>query len=153
MSNELVPTLERTRCGGTRWPYGPGCLFYPGSNQGKRMKYRKGDSVVDAVQFDPHVQPWPAGVIPWSQAGYQPRDMSWGYVQLADGRKHVQYGDWIITDETGGKHVCPDGVFRSEYEPVRAEMTDEHVREIIREELDKWMQKLFLSIRAQGVRM
>lgn len=34
--------------------------------------------------------------------GFQPRDMSWGYVVNPDGNKeHVQHGDWIEVDAMG----------------------------------------------------
>lgn len=49
-------------------------------------------------QFDPHKHPWPDGVIAWHDVGYQPRDMSWGFVQTSTGRVHVHTGDWIITN-------------------------------------------------------
>lgn len=58
-----------------------------------------------AVRFDPKKQPWPDGIVPWKNAGYQPRDMSWGYVETPQGRVHVQTDDWIITNAQGDRRV------------------------------------------------
>jgi hypothetical protein len=73
---------------------------------------RKKPLVVRAVQFDPHLHPWPEGVIPWSNDGTQPRDMSWGYIDTPEGRGNVIAGDWIITAEDGSRHLHHDTQFR-----------------------------------------
>lgn len=57
------------------------------------------------VQFDPHKQPWPDGIVSWDSVGYKPRDMSWGYIDTLSGRVHVMAGDWIVTDAGGHKRV------------------------------------------------
>lgn len=55
------------------------------------------------IIFDPHAQPWPECVVPWSSVGYQPRDGSWGYVRTPEKRVHIQAGDRIVIDPQG---VC-----------------------------------------------
>ena len=80
-------------------------------------KYRKRPLVIEAIQFD-HKERWPACVIPWSQAGYQPRDGSWGYIQTLEGKMHVMHGDWIITGVQGEHYPCKDEIFRATYERV-----------------------------------
>lgn len=70
-----------------------------------------------AVQFDPHRHPWPDGIVSWGSAGYQPRDMSWGYLETTQGRVHVQAGDWIVTNSKGEKRV------EKTYEPPANEIT------------------------------
>lgn len=82
------------------------------------MKYRKGDTIVDAEQFDPHSHPWPAGVVAWQMVGYQPRDMSWGFIDTAEGRAHVLFGDWIVREETGKAHLYSDAEFKGKYEKM-----------------------------------
>ncbi len=79
-------------------------------------KYRKLPVVIEAVQFDPHSQPWPDGVIPWGAS--KPRDMSWGYIQTLEGNMHVIAGDWIIRGIAGEIYPCKDDIFRATYEPV-----------------------------------
>lgn len=84
-------------------------------------KYRKKPIIIEATQFDPVNHPddrWPEGVIPWSRAGYQPRDMSWGYIDTLEGKMHVMSGDWIITGITGEKYPCKDEIFKKTYERV-----------------------------------
>jgi hypothetical protein len=61
------------------------------------------------------------GMSLWPDAdGFQPRDMSWGYVTTIHGqRAHVQHGDWII-DEGDGVHFypCKPDIFAATYEPA-----------------------------------
>lgn len=83
------------------------------------MKYRKKPIVIEAVQFDPHKRPWPEGVKPWSEAGYQPRDMSWGYIATLEGNMSVQSGDWIIKGIKGEIYPCKPDIFEATYEPVK----------------------------------
>lgn len=80
-------------------------------------KYRRKPEAIDAIPFDPH-KSWPAGMVSWKEAGYQPRDMSWGYIETPEGKKHVMVGDWIITNEAGEHDLCKPGVFVATYEPV-----------------------------------
>lgn len=84
-------------------------------------KYRKKPIVVEAVQFHSQHQPWPDGVIPWSQ-GVQNRKggtQSWGYIQTLEGKMDVAEGDWIITGVKGEKYPCKDDIFRATYELVK----------------------------------
>lgn len=81
-------------------------------------KFRQKTEIIEAVQFNPLEQPWPTGIKPWSSAGYQPRDCSWGYIQTPEGTKHVQNGDWLVTNEAGEKHLYQDWLFKEMYEPV-----------------------------------
>lgn len=82
-------------------------------------KYRQKPLFVEAVRFDPQAQPWPDGVIPWSRAGYQPRDMSFGYIDTSLGKVHVMAGDWIITTAlTGARFTCKPDDFELTYERV-----------------------------------
>lgn len=83
-------------------------------------KYRMKPVIVEAVPFDPHRHPWPDGVKSWKEAGYQPRDMSWGYIETPSGKKHVMAGDWILTNDAGEKDLCKPGVFVATYEPIEA---------------------------------
>jgi len=67
--------------------------------------------LVDALQFDPMTQ-IVIGVRRWpDEAGYQPRDMSWGYVDTGMGRQHVRVGDWIGRDKDGSLYVCTNATF------------------------------------------
>lgn len=84
-------------------------------------KYRKKPVVIEAVQFKPLDDVWPDGVIPWSVAGVQPRDMSWGYIDTLEGRMHVMADDWIITGVNGEKYPCKPDIFEKTYDPVEAE--------------------------------
>lgn len=77
-------------------------------------KYRKKPVIIEAVQFDPHRQPWPDGVIPWREV--QPRDGSWGYIETLEGRMHVMGGEYIITGVAGEKYPCKEAIFAQTYE-------------------------------------
>lgn len=81
-------------------------------------KYRKRPIVIEAVQFDPTVQPWPDCIVPWRAEGPRPRDMSWGYISTLEGRMHVIAGDWIITGIKGEIYPCKDEIFRASYESM-----------------------------------
>jgi hypothetical protein len=81
------------------------------------MKYRKKPIVIEAVQFDPTVEPWPACIKPWpDDQGFQPRDMTWGYIETLEGRMHVLAGDWIITGVKGEHYPCKPDIFALTYE-------------------------------------
>jgi hypothetical protein len=81
-------------------------------------KFRKKPIVIDAVQFDPQMNGWPDGVIPWREPNATPRDMSWGYIDTLEGKMHVQAGDWIITGVNGEKYPCKPDIFEKTYEAV-----------------------------------
>lgn len=81
------------------------------------MKYRLREREIEAVQFQSQIKPWPALVEPWpDEKGLQPRDMSWGYVDLAMGRYHIQEGDWIVTWPNSDVTIMKPDVFASLYE-------------------------------------
>lgn len=82
-------------------------------------RYRKRPIVIEAIQFDPHKQPWPDGVVPWPKDGMIPRDMSWGYIDTLEGKMHVIAGDWIITGVKGEKYNCKPDIFEATYEEVK----------------------------------
>lgn len=85
------------------------------------MIYRK-IATIEAMQFDPKKMPWPEGVKPWPKIkdgfAYQPRDMSFGYVETLEGEMHVQAGDWIATGIEGEKWPIKDSIFKKTYELV-----------------------------------
>ena len=83
------------------------------------QRYREKTKIIEAIQFNPQRFPWPECMIPWPDAiGCQPRDMSWGYIHIVDGRAHVKAGDWIVKGATEEPRICPDQVFTSLYELV-----------------------------------
>jgi hypothetical protein len=55
--------------------------------------------IVEAIQFNHEDKEWPEGVRPWTM--FQPRDMSWGFIDTAFGKAHVLAGDWICKTENG----------------------------------------------------
>jgi hypothetical protein len=90
-------------------------------------KYRKRPVVIEAVQFDPDVQPWPEGVHamvgPWAATashanalGVSPADCGW--VSTLEGGHVAQKGDWIITGVKGEKYPCKPDIFAATYELV-----------------------------------
>lgn len=82
-------------------------------------KYRKKWAEVEAKQFKVNEPPWPNGFKPWPDInGFTARDMSWGYVDTPEGRKHVQESDWIITDGDGKKYLRDDRTFQRTYEEI-----------------------------------
>jgi hypothetical protein len=88
-------------------------------------KFRKKPVIIEAEQFHPHQHPWPGGVKLWpDEAGLQPRDMTWGYIDTLEGRMHVTAGDWIITGVKGEPYPCKPDIFEQTYEPL----TDEEKR-------------------------
>lgn len=83
------------------------------------QQYRTRPNIVNAIQFDPHRQPWPEGIISWKVANYQPRDMSWGFIQTPEGgRLHVCAGDWIVTNFNGEQSICKPEIFKWLYERI-----------------------------------
>ena len=85
-------------------------------------QYRKKPVIIEAVQFDPHMRPWPEPVKPWpDENGMQPRDMSWGYIDTLEGRHHVLADDWIITGIKGEHYPCKPDIFEATYEEVHEE--------------------------------
>lgn len=79
----------------------------------------KRKTIYSAVKFVSSERPWPQCVTPWSEKGYQPRDMSWGCCRTAmNAETHVFDGDWIVTDELGMLHCFSDEEFQSRFEVI-----------------------------------
>lgn len=88
--------------------------------------YRRRAAAVEAEEFDPERQPWPAGFQPWpNAAGVTPRDLSFGYVLTHQGRMHVWGGDWIVTAPDGRRWVVEGDVFADLYEPAEEAPRDD----------------------------
>lgn len=82
-------------------------------------KYRNiADSkiAVEAIQFRPHHFPWPKA-IQGSWTNPLAEDESWGYVETIEGRKHIQAGDWIVTDSTGSIRLYKPALFETTFQP------------------------------------
>jgi hypothetical protein len=79
-------------------------------------KYRKKPIVIEAEQFWPDKEPWPATV----ERG--PDDILTGtstyWMDTLEGPFVVTPGDWIITGVKGEKYPCKADVFEMTYEPV-----------------------------------
>lgn len=71
----------------------------------------KKPEIVEAIQFDPEKKEWPKQVRPWDKI--IPRDMSWGFVDTALGRMHIQAGDWIVKLSTGQTVLVADKNYKS----------------------------------------
>lgn len=85
----------------------------------RRMsKWRKRPIVIEAEQFIPGENPFPAGMIMWPYNGVQPRDGSFGFIETLEGRMHVMARDWIITGINGEKYPCKPDIFEKTYEAV-----------------------------------
>ena len=86
------------------------------------MKYRKKPVIVEAIQFNPEQKPWPGMIKPWPKIkdgmAYQPRDMSFGYIETLEGDHHVQAGDWIIKGVKGEFYPCKPDIFELTYEAI-----------------------------------
>lgn len=78
---------------------------------------KKGPESIEAVQFDPHSE-WPECVKSWG-AGPQPRDMSWGYIEVMGGDIHIRGGDWIFKDDNGNYTALSNDVFNKIYELIK----------------------------------
>jgi hypothetical protein len=70
---------------------------------------------IEAQQFHPEKN-WVDCVIPWDNKS-QPRDMSWGYIDVMGGKIHVKANDWIYLD---GNNYCvlSNEIFNLIYEPA-----------------------------------
>lgn len=66
--------------------------------------------IVEAIQFNPEEKEWPDGIRPWTM--FQPRDMSWGFIDTAFGRSHVLAGDWICKTETGETILLRNHIYK-----------------------------------------
>lgn len=81
-------------------------------------KFRKKPVVIEAVQFDPNVKPWPEGVASWQSIDPQLEGMSSGFIETLEGRMLVNPGDWIIRGVKGEIYPCKPDIFEATYEPV-----------------------------------
>lgn len=79
--------------------------------QNKKMEKTKTPEIVEATQFNPEEKEWPKQVRPWNKI--VPRDMSWGFVDTALGRMHIQAGDWIVKLATGQTLLVADKNYKS----------------------------------------
>lgn len=81
-------------------------------------RFRKKPVLIEAEQFNDFKNP-PKGVTAWpDERGFQPRDMTAGFVTTIHGqRAHVMLGDWIIP-EPDGVHYYPvkDNIFKKTYD-------------------------------------
>lgn len=82
------------------------------------MKYQRKLEIVEAVQFDPEAKEWSPKIQAWTR--FQPRDMSWGFVDTPLGRMHVHAGDWLVTVSTGDTILVKEKIFNQLYEPTKA---------------------------------
>lgn len=90
-------------------------------------KFRKKPVVIEAVQFNPSVQPWPEGVHamvgPFASTGahaealgLSPADCGW--VPTLEGGHVAAPGDWIITGVKGEHYPCKPDIFAATYDAV-----------------------------------
>ena len=78
-------------------------------------KFRKKPVVVEAEQFLPNLNKWPAGV----EADHRsPTGFSIGTLENTAQGHEVAPGDWIITGVKGEKYNCKPDIFRATYEPA-----------------------------------
>lgn len=83
--------------------------------------YRCKPLVVEAVQFWPHVQPWPPGI---QSILMGPTDTCYRIPVVNRDKNRftshleVKPGDWIVTNEEGERRIVTDRVFQRLYEPV-----------------------------------
>jgi hypothetical protein len=75
--------------------------------------YRQKSQTVEAVQFDPDVQPWPDGV--QSTLGHERH-----IIETPEGLAWIDAGDWIVYGASGKPHICKPAIFEATYEPVDA---------------------------------
>lgn len=80
------------------------------------MRFRKKPIVIEAEQFFPGNNMWPAGVIDLSE-GNPVVTSGYGIMSL-EGLAMVQEGDWIITGIRGEKYPCKPDIFDETYEKV-----------------------------------
>lgn len=82
------------------------------------MKYQRKPEIVEATQFDPEQKEWPEMIKPWNK--FQPRDMSWGFIETALGKMHVHAGDYVVKVSTGQTILVKEKIFNQLYEPLKA---------------------------------
>lgn len=96
------------------------------------MKFRKKPVVIEAEQFLPDQNKWPAGVerkkptiaeleaiLNKDESVQIPPDGEMYWIDTLEGRAlNVTPGDWIITGVKGEKYPCKPDIFEATYEPV-----------------------------------
>jgi hypothetical protein len=90
-----------------------------------RQKQKENHAViVEAMQFDPKVQPWPEQIRPWNHWHLpRPIDESYGYI-LTDGDHEPVYAqNWIVTNELGHTNIYTDDAFQPCFELCDEDMT------------------------------
>lgn len=75
------------------------------------------------IKFDPLKKPWPKEIISWSHEGFQPRDMSWGFVKCGLNKIHIMAGDWVIR-MFNDNYICRAKDFPEFYEKLRNNLKD-----------------------------
>ena len=71
-------------------------------------RYHKKSMSVEAERFLVDKKPWPVGVVQESLNVYT--------VQTSAGPVRIINGDWILTEDTGGRTIYPHGFFSKYYE-------------------------------------
>jgi hypothetical protein len=78
-------------------------------------KYRKRPVIIDAVQFLPDRNLWPAGV---EADATSPTGYGIFTLEHTARRHEVSPGDWIIRGVEGEIYACKHRIFVATYEPV-----------------------------------
>jgi hypothetical protein len=82
-------------------------------------KYRKKPVVIEAEQFFPENEPWPAGVVAIGLSLEEGGGAKQNYqIQTLEGPFVVTPGDWIITGVKGEKYPCKPDIFEATYDEV-----------------------------------
>ncbi len=78
---------------------------------------RKSNTIYEAFQFDPEVEPWPKFVFPYDGIPSRGRKIHGYIVAFGIGQIPVHAGDWILTHGTDHVVVHPE-TFAQEYEAL-----------------------------------
>lgn len=83
----------------------------------KWKQYTKKAAKIRAIQFSPHMNPWPHPILSWpDETGFRPKDMSFGYIKTPEGKMRVMAGDWIIQGVKGEFYPCKPDIFADTYD-------------------------------------
>lgn len=84
------------------------------------MKFIRKPVVVEAIQFDPEIKPWPEGVQElgghWSEPDPRKRRFNFS----GAGVSVIESGDWVVTNQTGERYVVRQEFFFDVYELVKS---------------------------------
>jgi hypothetical protein len=88
------------------------------------MKVRRKYNSYEAVQFTEEMA---LRKVPLPLDVYTEGDTFIVYSCWGHWKSWIDIGDWILTTQEEGSHVCPSGVFEKIYEPIeeKLEMKDE----------------------------